>query len=336
VSSIASVSGGSLANGAVAQAMDYAAADSGEVELLAGTVAAQLTRGSLFCVWRTHFYLVAVAFLAVFVAVVPWLLPIAGVLQALVLIAGFVLLGLVVAWRGRIAESAFSRTLLSSRLMRDVDSSVDHVFCAADLHAGENVYFSPRFVCSYRFGIGRPANVRLKRIVQASAAFPGAFPVSWLATAPHAFTDSYQRQAASTRWMTLVDGGVYDNMADQWAQGLQARQKRWPQASFHDADELVVASGSAGLGWRGQKRLRIPLLGGLLALLRVESVLYDNGNSVHRRELVSRFDLAAREGVGLRGALVHIEQSPFTVPRMYVEGELATRWRNEAPVLATR
>ena len=29
--------------------------------------------------------------------------------------------------------------------------------------------------------------------------------------------------------MALVDGGVYDNIADQWPIGVNARKKRWPE-----------------------------------------------------------------------------------------------------------
>jgi hypothetical protein len=54
-----------------------------------------------------------------------------------------------------------------------------------------------------------------------------------------------------------------------------------------------------------------------MTLLRDKSVLYDNGNSVRRRELVARFDFAEKHPPGLRGALVHIEQSPFRVPRAF-------------------
>jgi hypothetical protein len=74
-------------------------------------------------------------------------------------------------------------------------------------------------------------------------------------------------------------------------------------------------------------RLGIPWIGELLTLLRDKSVLYDNGNSVRRRELVARFDLAALEGTGLRGSLVHIPQSPFKVPRAF---ESSAAWPDRA------
>ncbi len=44
-------------------------------------------------------------------------------------------------------------------------------------------------------------------------------------------------------------------------------------------------------------------------------------NSLRRCELVKRFDLAEREGRGLRGVLVHIEQSPFDVPDAFADSQ---------------
>ena len=40
----------------------------------------------------------------------------------------------------------------ASQACGELDSTIDHVICATDLHAGEHVYFSGGFVCAYRFG----------------------------------------------------------------------------------------------------------------------------------------------------------------------------------------
>jgi hypothetical protein len=86
---------------------------------------------------------------------------------------------------------------------------------------------------------------------------------------------------------------------------------------FRQAEEVVVVNSSAGLDWSALRGLRLPALGELLTLLQDKSVLYDNGNSLRRQALVARFELAERDGKGLRGALVHIPQSPFRVPRRF-------------------
>jgi hypothetical protein len=335
VSSIASVSGGSLANGAVAQALDYRTSPAAEVETVVGDTGRQLaTKGTVFG-WRgTWLYLVLLVVVAAVVAVGPWLLPIPTALKIIVFLAGLLLIGLLAQLRGRVCARAFAETLFSPdgapTQLGQIHTAVDHVICATDLHAGEHVYFSGRFVGGYRFGLGTPGDLPLHRAVQASAAFPGAFPVTWLPTSRHQFRKPAGSDEASATTMALVDGGVYDNMSDQWAQGLASRSRRWSQLSpeFREADELVVVNASAGLGWGSVNSLRWPLVGELTSLLRDKSVLYDNGNSLRRHELTARFDLAEREGRGLRGVLVHIPQDPFEVPDAFKGAD--SRWPGRA------
>jgi len=326
ITSIASVSGGSLANGALAQDVDLRSASTGDVEAAIAGVARRVTgRGTLFGANSTIVYLFALAVLALAVAVGPWLLPIPTALEILVLLAGVLVLAWFAGLRGWVCARAYAQTLFSPTghptRLADIHTSVDHVICATDLHAGENVYFSGAFVCSYRFGMGTPGDLPLHRAVQASAAFPGAFPVVWVRRSRFRFIGG-RPEAERVRLLGLVDGGVYDNMADQWAHGMGTRQSRWGAhgAAFQDADELIIVSASAGLEFGSIARLRLPVLGELLALLRDKSVLYDNGNSVRREWLVDRFETAEREGVGLRGGLVHIVQSPYVVPNFFVGG----------------
>jgi predicted acylesterase/phospholipase RssA len=319
LSSVASVSGGSLANGVIAQDLDLTAASPEEVEPVVARTARALTgRGSLFGARLTLIYITAVVVLVPIVLVAPWQLPLDTGWKVLVFVAAVIALGWFAGLRGRVAGRAFARTLFTRggrpTRLEDVHTGVDHVICATDLHRGEHVYFSASFVYAYAFGLGVPGDLPLHRAVQASAAFPGAFPVAWMGTGRFAFEGGLD-EAAGAHALALHDGGVYDNMADQWAHGLEDRRERGYH--FQDADELVVANASAGLGWGSVTRLHLPWAGELLTLLRDKSVLYDNGNSVRRRELVSRFDLAERDGTGLRGSLVHISQSPFTVPNRY-------------------
>jgi predicted acylesterase/phospholipase RssA len=324
LASIASVSGGSLANGAVAQEIDLTQAEPDRLRQVVARVAGQITgRGTVFGTAWTFAYLALVLALAAASAIVPWLTGLPIWAKVGLCVVGLVLATWLVSLRGRACALAFDRTLFrpdgSSTRLAGVHTGLDHVFCATDLHAGEHVYFARDFVCSYRFGHGVPGDVRLSTVVQASAAFPGAFPATWLPTARHQFRAGAQPEAASTRKMALVDGGVYDNMADQWACGMEARVARGLPAGveFRQADEVVVVNSSAGLDWSALRGLRLPALGELLTLLQDKSVLYDNGNSLRRQALVTRFELAERDGEGLRGALVHIPQSPFRVPRRF-------------------
>jgi hypothetical protein len=328
LASIASVSGGSLANGAVAQSLDLTAARPGDLDGVAARVAGRITgRGTLFGSRVTHAYVAGTALVALLVLGGPWLLPLAAPLKALALALGLLLVAWLASFRGRVCALAFDRTLFRpqghSTRLASIRDGLDHVFCATDLHAGEHVYFSGRFVCSYRFGNGVPGDVRLSTVVQASAAFPGAFPVAWLPVSRHRFQGGAQPEAAKARKLALVDGGVYDNMADQWSQGLASRNARGaqPPTRFRKADQLVVVNSSAGLDWSPLRGLGLPLAGELLALLRDKSVLYDNGNSLRRQALIARFSQAEKDGVGIEGALVHIPQSPFKVPSTFQAAE---------------
>ena len=327
ITSIASVSGGSLTNGFVAQSVDLSKATPQDFESrikpLIRCIAQQGTvlPPSPF----TLAYLVLLALLLLGSVVGVWFIPIPIGWRVALFFAGLLLTGLVAGQRGRVTSRAFARRLFSPQgrptRLEEASTSVDHVICAADLHTGENVYFSGRFVSSYRFGWGSPGDLPLHVAVQCSAALPGAFPPNWLPTARHRFHGGLAEAKGAGR-MVLVDGGVYDNQADQWVIGMDNRRRRFGSlANFRDADELVSVNASGGLGWTAVSNLlRFPLLGEFLSLLRDKSILYDNGNSVRRELLIQRFERPAGTTPALRGALVHIPRTPLHTARRYLNG----------------
>jgi predicted acylesterase/phospholipase RssA len=321
VTSIASVSGGSLTNGYVAQGVDYSTATQQEFEPLAARLTRQIgARGTLWAAPLTWAYLLLLV-LSAGPVVGVWFLPL-NLKARLLLFAGALML---VAWvagmRGWIGARSFGRALFSpaghpSRLDQ-THQTVDHVICATDLHAGEHVYFSGRFVCAYRFGWGEPGDLALHSAVHASAAYPVGFPARRFRTRRHKFRQPGEEQAVRTRYMALVDGGTYDNMGDEWAQEVATRNKRWENLNpdLNEPDELVVVNASAAMSWNPLRRLRLPILGELLTLKRDIDVLYDTTTSTRRRWL---FDTFGEDGA-LRGAIVQISQSPFGVPRAFAD-----------------
>jgi predicted acylesterase/phospholipase RssA len=315
VESISSVSGGSLTNGYVGQAGNYRQMSPDEFWTAMAPFADRIAnRGTLWGSVFTWLYLFALAVSFVVLWGAFWL-PMHCAFQWCVFVVGFVIWAkLLFERRGAVCGWAFAATLFSPNgkctSLRDIaHDDIDHLICATDLHAGEHVYFSGRFICSYRFGWGTPADLRLDQAVQASASFPVGFPCRWLKTSRHDFSQGTEKAPL----MCLIDGGVYDNMAEQWAYGLVKRKRRWKDLAkeVHDADELVVVNASGEMGFESVKRLGIPLLGELFTLLRVIDVMYDNTTSPRRLMLVDQFDKAARIEKGLCGALVTIEQSPF-------------------------
>ena len=326
VTSIASVSGGSLTNAHLAQSLDYAAASADEVEGWARVPAKRFaTQGTLLAARITWIYLVSLFVLTGAVVAGVWFLPIPIWALILVFVTGFAFVGWVAQLRGAVCGRAFAATLFTPPAqrrptrLREIHGEIDHVICSTELHAGEHVYFSGRFVCAYRFGYGQPGDLPLHVAVQASASFPGGFPARWLRTSRHHFENAQDPAAAKARYLVLVDGGVYDNMGDQWAQGIGARKRRWGAlaAALHEPDELIVVNASGGLGFGSVAGLRIPWIGELLTLLRDKSVLYDDGTSVRREALIARFQLAELRHSGLRGTLVHIPQTPYVVPKAF-------------------
>jgi hypothetical protein len=60
--------------------------------------------------------------------------------------------------------------------------------------------------------------------------------------------------------MALVDGGVYDNMRDQWGLGVRRRNERW-SLNLKEPDEQFEVNSSAPMGWGSLWKLAVPLLG---------------------------------------------------------------------------
>ena len=316
VVSVSSVSGGSLTNAFVAQSGDYSRLAGKEFERrIAQPFARQVAQiGTLWASWTTWAY-VATLCLAFLAVLSIWWLLLDHPIRIVGFVLGLTLLSFLASYRSAICALALRRTLYTrsgrASQLCDINSeNVQHIICATELRGGEHVYFSGDFVCSYRLGWGCPAGLSLADAVQASAAFPGALPPRWLTTAQHGFVDGARD---TPRFMVLSDGGVYDNMAEQWPIGVQSRKRRWPMRSesLHESDTLVVVNASGPLQWDAVRRLRFPVIGEILALLRVLQVLYDKTTTTRRIGLVDRFDRAAREQHGLEGALIMINRSPY-------------------------
>jgi predicted acylesterase/phospholipase RssA len=227
--------------------------------------------------------------------------------------------------RSKVVDRALARTHFNQNgaatRLREVPRSIDHVFCATELQSGDHLYLTATFVYGYRFGTGVPGDLKLSTAVQASACLPGAFAARRLATRPHRFTRSARVDVPvePAAEMVIIDGGVYDNMADQWLVGLARRLSNALDLPVRTSsiDEIVVANASAGLTWRPFPAPRVPIVGEIRALMRAQAVQYDVTTSHRRGNLIRWFDDAAGQGQQV-GALVHIAQSPYRVADRYI------------------
>jgi hypothetical protein len=195
-----------------------------------------------------------------------------------------------------------------------VHDAVDHVFCATELQAGNHFFFSPRYAFGYRVGIGTPGDVSLATVVQASACLPGAFAPRVLPTSPFGFrrVPGVDEPPEVPERLVLNDGGVYDNMGEEWFAGWDDRVEGWPELATVSppVDHLVVVNASGGWGWRTIRRPGL-LARELLGVLGSKDVLYNESTRVRRHELVARFKANEASGKGYVGAVVHIPQTPY-------------------------
>jgi hypothetical protein len=237
--SITSVSGGSIANGAVMVGPDFGSAPHADVEAhIADVVKSIADRGILQGgAPATKWYLrsliasialTAISFLVAVVAGVAKWPVVVAVAVAVLVVFGWLTLWLF-SQRSSATERAVDKellgddnTTLATQGAREL--SVHHVICTTELQGGTTFYFSNKMVYGWEFGgTTRPTTVPLSTAVQASACVPGAFraravKLDKLNLTPGSLQpDDHQAHGVVTvDRIVIVDGGVYDNMADSW------------------------------------------------------------------------------------------------------------------------
>jgi len=321
VLSISSISRGSIANGVAMVGPDFGTLSTAEFEShVTGPLAAIADRGILLggapatrnFIRQLVGSLVTVAVLWVVFAVAAighwW--GVAVVALALSIAAALV------AWRLFRRRSVHTQRAIDAELLGNKQStlgslqsspaSVHHVLCTTELQTGTSFYFSNRMVYGYAFsGTTAPVDVPLATAVQASACVPGAFSPCALSLA-----DIGLRGAER---IVLVDGGVYDNMADEWEYGFRARAKSWPtliDAQCVAASLLLIANASGG--WNDLK----PINGGgirveLAGVLRSKDVQYDVSTAHRRRALAAVF--RDHDSTTADGVFAQITASPYEI-----------------------
>jgi hypothetical protein len=203
-------------------------------------------------------------------------------------------------------------------------STVHHVICTTELQTGEPFYFTNRAVYGYRFGgFCGDINIPLATAVQASACVPAAFgpraiPLTTLGV--HAPVNRDGTTAADVDQIVVDDGGVYDNMADQWEYRFAERAAEWAELDAvqpNRARMLFVVNGSGG--WNSAK----PIGHGGLAqevagALRAKDVQYEVSTAHRRQALYAIFrDAENPKGeAGLDGLFVQIVDSPYRLPKL--------------------
>jgi hypothetical protein len=393
VVSIASVSGGSIANGAIATAVPHLnttdaatvvkalgpllkdTADVGIIPAKGRTgayvffalgaaalavVATALAAGGAFGAGRGWSSAHALVYPAVAVLVVTWSLKLkakaAVIVLALVAGAGTLLTGshqtikpvaalgavALVLWlvairllsqRGRQVERVLDKHFFAGRKLSDLANEVHHIFCATELQTGHQMYQSPRVLSSWNLGHSTDFDkVTLARAVQGSAALPGGFPPQETVLKNAGLTFTGGAAGFHPDRLVLVDGGVYDNMGDQWEQGLAERTSRLPnaQAVQEPANFLIVAN--AGKALAPLAMGRVSRLGNeLRGVLRDQQVQYDQSTAPRRHSLFREFVTAQTDpDRNHSGVIVHAGTSPVSMAKTSKRDDPAKQARGAA------
>jgi transposase-like protein/predicted acylesterase/phospholipase RssA len=211
------------------------------------------------------------------------------------------------ALRGRLIQHTFDSLLRDggpSPLLRGAHGETHHVFCATEVQFGETAYLAHDQVRSRHFDRVGPGRLPTAAAVRASAAFPGAFP-PFLLTGVTGKNSAGLRERdregeLSTRHMTLVDGGVRDNLGVSWFEIAP------------DLDQIVVVSAAANRhAFRSVQRL--VGVAELLSLLNIINIPYNTRERYRRRAVSAQYfgkawTDASQESAG---ALIHIEDTPY-------------------------
>jgi NTE family protein len=187
--------------------------------------------------------------------------------------------------RGGAYARALASNLYEHERIADLPAHPEFILTSTDLTKGRAFRVAPGFVGSYDYGYVEPTptSVSLGKAVAASAAFPPSFTVVSLKTRGLGFP------ATAPPTLSLVDGGVYDNLGLEWFQGWAEDAVRPGSAT---APAFTIVANASGL--LAEKNERFRPLG---AFSRDLSIQYEQSLSLRVRWY--RRALAAAPGSGV-------------------------------------
>lgn len=182
--------------------------------------------------------------------------------------------------RGSAMGDVMVDRLLTARTVPDLDPGLQVVLTSTDLSTGRAFRISRDFIGSWDFGYHEPpAELGLGNAVAASAAVPVMFPPVYMRTEGLGLRDA-------PRVLSLVDGGVYDNLGLEWFQGWGSG--RPPAARPVDFIFVVDASGPMVKKDRTMRGLR--------AINRGREIQYTQTRSTRIRWFVEDLVAGRRNG----------------------------------------
>ena len=157
--------------------------------------------------------------------------------------------------RGRIAgrrttraagfAAALEHAVLATHALCDLPEALQVVFTSTDLGSGAPLRFAARFVGGASYGyVEPPRSLPLATAVAASAAEPSYFPPVHLDAAQLGLADRDDV-------LSLVDGGVFDNLGTEWFEDWDAE----PRPRTARRPEFLVVVDGAGPFQRARRRV---------------------------------------------------------------------------------
>lgn len=139
--------------------------------------------------------------------------------------------------RGVVLGTMLTEHLFEHRLVSDLPAMPQVVFTATELNTGRDFRIARDFIGGYDYGYVEPTppTIELGTAIAASAAFPASLSVVALPADGLPFTRSPQT-------LSLVDGGVYDNLGLEWFQGWDSGR---PKSAVLPEFLIVVNASSA-------------------------------------------------------------------------------------------
>jgi predicted acylesterase/phospholipase RssA len=239
-----------------------------------------------------------------------------GEAQAAVTIGSLAAVGVAIyllRLRGQALEAGMAATLFpKSRwpkppLLRELPGRTDLVITATNLNSGNATYLRRGGVNSSPWGWSPAGDLKLVTAARASATFPGVF------NALHLGGLRFNKPGAPKR-ISLVDGGVYDNMGTEWL-----------ISHANHRNYLVVVNASQNLGSQpgGFDTFGV---GELSVFMRNQSIQYDASTAPRRRWLLAMFKQAKLQKKTApdlrRGLIVRIDVDLPSWLQGFTEAEL--------------
>lgn len=185
--------------------------------------------------------------------------------------------------RGSAMGDILVRRLLRARAVADLDPALQVVLTSTDLASGRAFRVSRDFIGSYDFGYRPlPEHLSLGQVVAASAAVPFFFPPVYVRSEGLGLRDP-------PPLLSLVDGGVYDNLGLEWFQGWESGR---PPAA-RPVDFIVVVDAS------GPMVARHRTFRGIRALRRAREIQYTQTRSARIRWFVDDLLHTRQRGIYL-------------------------------------